>query len=82
MLPSVDKKTRGKQNGPCRLVVSSVCMRVGCYVAGAIPMAFTMSAVKIEVKAFWRYEMLTFRVITLKGLTDHVHVNVFFHDIA
>ena len=39
VLPSVDKKTRGKKNGGCNLV-------------GAISTAFTMSAVKIEVKAF------------------------------
>ena len=63
MLSSVDKKTRGKQNGGCDLVDLRVCICVGCDVAGAISMAFTMSAVKIEVKAFWRYEMLTFRVI-------------------
>ena len=81
MLSSVDKKTRGKQVGGCDLVGLRDCICVGCDVAGAISMAFTMSAVKIEVKTFWRYEMLTFRVITLKGLTD-VDENVFFHDIA
>lgn len=70
MLSSVDKKTRGKQTGGCELVVLRVCICVGCDVAGAISMAFAMSAVKIEVKASWRYEMLTFRVITLKGYSS------------
>ena len=31
-----------------RLFGLSFCMLVGCYVAGAIPLAFTMSEVKIE----------------------------------
>ena len=35
------------------MVVLRVCMCVGGDVTGAISMAFTMSAVKIEVKAFW-----------------------------
>ena len=30
-----------------RLFGLSFCMLVGCYVAGAIPLAFTMSEVKI-----------------------------------
>ena len=58
-----------------RLFGSSLCMLVGCYVAGAISLAFTTSAVKVEVKAFWRYEMLTFGLSPLKGLTDHIHAN-------
>ena len=52
VLPSVDKNTRGKQNGGCDLVFLRVCMCVGGDVTGAISMAFTMS-VKIEVEAFW-----------------------------
>ena len=62
------------------MVVLRVCICVGCDVAGAIFMAFTMSAVKIELKAFWRYADFS-RNYTLKGLTD-AHENVFFHDIA
>lgn len=42
VLSSVDKRTRGKQNGGCDLVVLRVCICVGCDVAGGISMAFTV----------------------------------------
>lgn len=64
-----------------RLFGLSFCMLLGCYVAGAIPLAFTMSEVTMQVKAFWRYEMLSFLLISLKALTDQVHVDILFDDI-
>ena len=64
-----------------RLFGLSFCMLLGCYVAGAIPLAFTMSEVRMQVRAFWRYEMLSFLLISVKALTDQVHVNILFDDM-
>ena len=50
-----------------------------CYVAGAIPLAFNMSEVRMQVRPFWCYEMLSFLLISVKALvvsqadyTDHL----------